>query len=150
MFAKRCSYERAFTLVELMVVVVILGILASAILYNVVGKSEMAKRTKAKVDIATIENLLDLFYLDMNRYPITEEGLDVLYHPSDEDQEKWKGPYAKKPIGKDPWGNPYLYECPGIRSGMPYEVMSLGRDGEEGGEGDDADITSWVAEEGEE
>ena len=142
--------ERGFTLIELLVVLAILAILAAAILPNVVGKKEGANRVKAQTDIAMIESLLDQFYLDMDRYPTTEEGLRVLYFAPEEETEKWKGPYPKKPIPRDPWGNPYVYESPGIRSAQAYEVMSYGRDGEEGGENEDADVISWVDIEGEE
>jgi len=142
--------ESGFTLIELLVVLAILAILAAAILPNVVGKKEGAMRTKAQTDIAMIESLLDQFYLDMDRYPTTEEGLRVLYFKPEEETEKWKGPYPKKPIPKDPWGNPYVYESPGTRSAQAYEVMSYGRDGEEGGEADAADIVSWVDIESEE
>ena len=149
---KRLRKQKAFTLIELMVVLVILGILVVVIVPNVVGKSDMASCTTARANIAIIEGLLDQFYLDMGRYPTTEEGLRVLFYEPEEDAEKWGGPYPKKPIGKDPWGNPYIYESPGTRSALslPYELMSLGKEGQEGGEGYDADITSWPEEEGEE
>jgi len=132
-----------FTLVELMVVLLILGILAAAIVPNVVGRTDSAKHTKAQSDIAIIEGLLDQFYLDMGRYPTTEEGLNALYYAPEQDQEKWHGPYPKKPIPKDPWGHDYVYECPGTHSSLPYEVSSYGRSGREGGEGADAPIISW-------
>ena len=139
--------DGAFTMIELMVVLIIVSILAAAILPNVIGKSDKAKRTKAQADIAMIEGFLDEFYLDMDRYPTTDEGLRILYFQPDEDTENWGGPYSKKPIPKDPWKNPYIYECPGTHSSMPYEVYSLGKDGEEGGEDFDADIISWFDEE---
>lgn len=142
--------EGGFTLIELMVVLAILAILATAILPNIVGKRERAAQTKAQTDIAMIESLLDQFYLDLGRYPTSEEGLRILYFAPGEETEKWKGPYSKKPIPNDPWDNPYIYECPGSRTSQPYEVASFGKDGEEGGEGDDADIVSWVDIEGEE
>ena len=142
--------EGGFTLIELMVVLAILAILATAILPNIVGKRERAAQTKAQTDIVMIESLLDQFYLDLGRYPTSEEGLRILYFAPEEETEKWKGPYSKKPIPNDPWGNPYIYECPGMHTSQPYEVASFGRDGEEGGEGDDADIASWVDIEGEE
>jgi len=142
--------EEGFTLIELMVVLAILAILATAILPNIVGKRERAAQTKAQTDIAMIESLLDQFYLDMGRYPTSEEGLRILYFAPEEETEKWKGPYPKKPIPNDPWGNPYIYECPGTHTSQPYEVASFGKDGEEGGEGDDADIVSWVDVESEE
>jgi len=133
----------AFTLIELMVVLMILGILVVAIVPNVVGKTDRAKRTKAQADIAVIEALLDQFYLDMGRYPTTEEGLKALYYAPEQDQDKWHGPYPKKPIPKDPWGHDYVYECPGTHSSLPYEVSSYGRSGREGGEGEDAPVISW-------
>jgi general secretion pathway protein G len=138
---------QGFTLIELMVVLGILALLAAAILPNVVGKSDAAKQAKAKTDIAVIESLLDHFYLDMGRYPATEEGLRALYTAPDSDTEKWKGPYSKKKIVPDPWGNPYQYVAPGTHGSQPYEVWSLGRDGREGGSGVDADIVSWEEEE---
>ncbi len=136
--------QRGFTLIELMVVLVILALLVTLVVPNVVGKSDEAKQTKAKTDIAMIEVLLDQFYLDMGRYPTIDEGLRALYRNPDESNEKWKGPYPKKPLPPDPWGNPYVYESPGSRSAQPYELFSLGRDGQEGGEGFDMDIVSWV------
>jgi general secretion pathway protein G len=141
-----CSAKRdahGFTLIELMVVLAILALLAAAILPNVVGKSDTAKQGKAKTDIAMIESLLDQFYLDMGRYPTTDEGLKVLFTPPENDATKWKGPYSKKKIPADPWGKPYEYDSPGTHSSAPYEVCSYGRDGQEGGEGPDADIVSW-------
>ena len=144
MTRNRTREEQGFTLVELMVVLVILALLATTIATSVVGKSDKAKQAKAKTDIAMVESLLDQYYLDMDRYPTTDEGLRVLYYRPDEEDEKWQGPYSKKPIPPDPWGNLYTYECPGIHSDQPYEVASYGKDGEEGGEEYDEDITSWA------
>ncbi|MBI5093049.1 MAG: type II secretion system major pseudopilin GspG [Candidatus Hydrogenedentes bacterium] len=135
--------KEGFTLIELMVVLAILALLAAAILPNVVGKSDTAKQGVAKTDIAMIESLLDQFYLDMGRYPTTEEGLNALFTAPEGDSAKWKGPYSKKKIPADPWGIPYVYDCPGTHSSAPYEVCSYGRDKQEGGEGVDADIVSW-------
>ncbi len=145
MNTRRVRRQNGFTLIELMVVMVLLAILAAAIVPNVVGKSDKAKYTKAKTDIAMIESLLDQYYLDMGRYPTTEEGLRVLFFKPEDDDGSWKGPYSKKPIPNDPWGNPYVYESPGTHSQQPYEVASYGKDGAEGGEGDyNEDIVSWV------
>lgn len=143
---RKQSINAGFTLIELMVVLAILAMLVAVIAPNVVGRSDDAKQSKAKTDVAMIESMLDLFYLDMGRYPGTEEGLRVLYSPPDDGAEKWKGPYPKKPIPKDPWGNLYIYESPGSHTAMTYEVSSLGKDGQEGGESYDADIVSWVEE----
>jgi general secretion pathway protein G len=136
-----------FTLIELMIVAVVLAILAAAIVPNIVGRTEVARRSRAQSDIASMESLLQLYYLDMGRYPTSEEGLRVLYYPPDEDEDKWRGPYMTKPQFEDPWGNDYVYRSPGTNSQMPYEIVSYGADGQEGGEGDDADVQSWVEEE---
>jgi general secretion pathway protein G len=136
--------NQGFTMIELMVVLIILVLLVSMIVPNIVGKSDDAKQAKAKTDIAMIEALLDQYYLNMGEYPATEEGLRVLYWEPEHDTEKWKGPYSKKPIPKDPWDQPYLYVRPGTHSGQPYEIWSFGRDKQEGGESYDQDIVSWV------
>ena len=141
--------QEGFTLIELMVVLIILALLVTVIVPNVVGKSDDAKQTKAKADVASIEALLDQYYLDMGQYPTTDEGLGALYRAPSDGEEKWKGPYSKKPIPPDPWGEPYGYESPGTHTSQPYEVWSHGRDKQEGGEGYDADITSWVEEDNE-
>lgn len=147
MHVKDKRNERGFTMIELMVVLVILVLLVTMIVPNIVGKSDQAKVTKAKTDIAMMESFLDQFYLDTGRYPEQEEGLRVLYYQPDGEVDGWKGPYSKKPIPDDPWGNPYVYAIPGTHSTQPYEIFSLGRDGQEGGEKFDADIVSWVDEE---
>ena len=143
---RRRRATAGFTLIELMIVAVVLAILAAAILPNVIGRTETARQMRAKSDIAVLEMALDLFYLDMGRYPATEEGLRVLYYPPETDAEKWTGPYLKKPTLEDPWDNPYVYYSPGTHTDMPYEIISYGKDGDEGGEADGADITSWPAE----
>jgi general secretion pathway protein G len=139
--------DDGFTLIELMVVLIILALLVTVIVPNVVGKSDDAKQTKARADIASIEALLDQYYLDMGHYPTTEEGLRALYRAPSDGEEKWKGPYSKKPIPPDPWGEPYGYESPGTHTNQPYEVWSYGRNKQEGGEGFDVDITSWFEDE---
>lgn len=133
-----------FTLIELMIVAAVLAILAAAIVPNLVGRRETARRSRAQSDIAVLESMLELFYLDMDRYPSTEEGLRVLYFEPETDAEKWQGPYLRKPLFEDPWRNEYVYRSPGTDSVQPYEIVSYGKDGEQGGEGDDADVQSWV------
>lgn len=133
-----------FTLIELMIVAVVLAILAAAVIPNIVGRTEKARRARAQSDIAAFETLLDLYYLDMGRYPDSDEGLRVLYYVPDEDEERWGGPYMKKPTFTDAWGGEYEYRIPGTYSGQAYEIVSYGKDGEEGGEGDDEDVQSWV------
>jgi len=133
-----------FTLMELLVVMVILVLLASVVTMVVIKRVEDAKHAKAVADIASIENALDQFYLHNGRYPATEEGLDALrVKPQTEDLPHWDGPYVKKAIPTDPWAREYVYLCPGEHNPDSYDLYSLGRDGREGGTGNDADITNW-------
>ena len=123
------------TLVELMVVIVIIGVLASVVTVNVRGYLTKAKQNAARQEIATIITALDTFYATCSRYPTNEEGIEILTRPSEKLPEALiKG----KPI--DPWGKPYQYNSPGAAE--PYEVICYGADGREGGDGADADIRS--------
>ncbi len=144
-FIRNTMKLAAFTLIELMVVIVILGILAAFIVPRVSKRPEDAKVTKAKVEIANIEQALELYYLDNGMYPTSEQGLSALIEePSSGDvPPNWKegGYLAKKRMPVDPWGNPYVYVSPGIQN-EDYDLYSLGKDGAEGGEGYDADITN--------
>jgi len=137
---------QAFTLIELMVVIVILGILAVIVVPKITKRPEEARVTKAKIEISNLEQALELYYLDNGSYPTTEQGLDALVEkPQTGDiPEKWrKGGYlSKKKVPLDPWGHPYVYISPGIHND-DYDLYSLGKDGKEGGEGFDADITNW-------
>jgi general secretion pathway protein G len=136
----------AFTLIELMVVVVILGILAVFVVPRVAGRPEEARVTKARVEIANLEQALELYYLDNGRYPDTEQGLEALVRKPDTGPEpsNWQpGGYLSKPrLPVDPWRNPYMFMSPG-NNNPDYDLYSLGRDGQPGGEGYDADITNW-------
>jgi general secretion pathway protein G len=130
-----------FTLIEIMVVVVILGILAALIAPNVISRIDEAQVTKVRQDIRAIESALKLFRLDRFKYPSTEEGLDALVTPPTDSTVTWPaGGYLDR-IPKDPWDRPYLYLQPG--KGGEFDVYTLGRDGVEGGEGLDADIGNW-------
>ena len=111
--------------------------------------AQPARRARAQADIAAFETVLDMFSLDIGRYPTTEEGLRVLYFEPETDADRWRGPYLKKPQFRDPWGSDYVYRSPGIYSDQPYEIVSYGKDAQEGGEGDDADVPSWVEMEAE-
>lgn len=132
--------QAGFTLIELLVVMVILGLLAALVVPNYVRQGEKARIKAARVQIENLGAALDTFRLDIGRYPTSQEGLDALRErPSGID--RWDGPYLKKEIPKDPWGNLYLYRSPGEKE--PYELFSYGADGVAGGAGDGADIKSW-------
>ncbi len=147
-----------FTLIELMIVIVIIGILATLLVPKIMERPEEARRTKAKLDIKTVENALKLYKIDTGVYPTTEQGLEALIRkPSTAPvPSKWRdGGYLEgDSVPKDPWGNPYYYTAstssgstsgmsgaPGT-SGRDYEIISYGRDGQPGGTGRDADISS--------
>ncbi|MEL4177446.1 type II secretion system major pseudopilin GspG [Roseateles sp. PN1] len=129
-----------FTLLELLVVMVIIGLLAGYVgpkFFGQIGKSEV-KATRAQID--GLQKSLDQYRLDVGRYPTTEQGLAVLVDkPADE--PRWAGPYLSKALPKDPWRNDYQYRSPGEHG--DYDLYSFGRDGRPGGEGEDADVTSW-------
>jgi len=135
-----------FTLIELMVVVVILGILAGLIIPRIMGRPEEARRLKAKLQIQQLEQALKLYYLDNGMYPTTEQGLQALVEkPTIEPIPKnWReGGYLEKgKVPLDPWGNPYVYISPGIHN-KDFDLESYGADGEDGGEGKYADIENW-------
>lgn len=139
---KRHRREEGFTLVELMVVIVIIGLLAAIVTFNVLPAGDKGKITKAKADISTIGGALEMYRLQMNGYPTTSQGLQALVTaPSGVNAAEYqKGGYIKK-LPNDPWGRPYLYASPGQHG--EADVWSLGADGKEGGEGANADITSW-------
>ena len=140
--------DQGFTLLELMVVVVILGILALYVAPKFMGAPEEARINAAKVQIKSIETALKMYRLDNGIYPSTEQGLDALIQPPEVGQlaRKWKkGGYLEKTkIPKDPWGNDYIYLSPGVHS--DFDLMSYGPDGEPGGEDENADINNWDLE----
>ena len=143
--------DRGFTLIELMVVIVILGILAGLIIPRIMGRPEEARRMKAKVQIESIETALKLYKLDNGSYPTTEQGLEALIQAPTVGQlpRAWReGGYLEKgKVPVDPWGNEYVYLYPGINSGADdYDLSSYGADGQPGGEGKDEDVNSWEIE----
>ena len=139
---------RGFTLIELMVVMVILGILASMIVPRIMDRPEEARRTKAAVDIQALEQALQMYKLDNGQYPTTEQGLQALVELPSTGRlaKRWrKGGYLDKgKVPKDPWGNDYVYISPGMHG--DFDIISYGADGEPGGEGPDADINNWELE----
>ncbi|WP_087037299.1 type II secretion system major pseudopilin GspG [Oceanisphaera profunda] len=132
--------QRGFTLLELLVVLVVLGLLAGIVAPKYFGQ---LGRSEVKVASAQIEGLakaLDLYRLDMGRYPSTEQGLNALViAPNNE--LKWGGPYLQKQVPQDPWGISYIYRSPGEYG--DYDLLSLGKDGQPGGDNENADIVSW-------
>ncbi len=139
----RTRGSRAFTLIEIMVVVVIMGVLAALVVPRLMGRTDDARILAARQDIATLMQALKLYRLDNNRYPTTEQGLQALItRPSSGPvPANWKtGGYVDR-LNKDPWGNPYQYLSPGVRGEV--DLFSLGADGKPGGAGVDADVGSW-------
>ncbi len=132
--------QAGFTLMELLLVLVILGLLAAVVGPTLYQRIKPAKQTAAREQIEDFSTALDNFVVDVGRYPTTQEGLNALRVKPD-GADKWNGPYLKKEIPTDPWGHPYQYRSPGRSGG--YEITSYGADGREGGEGDNADINSW-------
>ncbi len=133
----------AFTLIELMIVVIILGLLATIVTPKILDKPEKARRAKAKVEICNIESALAYFKTEIGRFPTTSEGLEALVtNPGVQGYDN-EGYLKRVPL--DPWGHPYVYISPGIKS-KDYDLESYGKDGEEGGAGDDADIENWNIE----
>ena len=128
---RRDDGESGFTLVELMVVIVIIGLLATVVIINVLPATDKAAATKAKADVATLEQGVEMYRLNKLHYPNGEEGLKAVSAEG----------YVKR-LPKDPWGNPYVYAAPG-RNGRAFDIYSYGADGREGGEGQDADIGNW-------
>lgn len=135
--------QRGFTLIEIMVVVVIMGILAALVVPRLMSRADDARVTAARQDISTLMQALKLYRLDNQRYPTTEQGLQALIErpSSGPPANGWKsGGYVDK-LPRDPWGGPYQYMSPGIKGEV--DVFSLGADGQPGGTGNDADIGSW-------
>jgi general secretion pathway protein G len=134
--------RRGFSLIELMVVLVILGILAATIIPQVLGTKEEAKVGAAKAHVSELESALERFNVHMDRFPTTEEGLKVLVEAPANETTKWRGPYINI-LRPDPWNNPYQYANPGVRNPSRFDLWSRGKDAADGGEGDAADIGNW-------
>src|SRR5438552_6309221 len=132
--------DRGITLIELLVVMVIIALFTTLVGQRVFRNVEKARQTTAKAQIGEFESVLDAFRLDVGRYPTTEEGLQALrVRPGN--IERWDGPYLRKDVPLDPWQRPYVYHCPGQHG--DFDLYSLGADGQDGGEGEAADVTNW-------
>jgi general secretion pathway protein G len=135
-------YQRGFTLVEILVVITIIGLIMALVGPRVINYLGESKVKAAKIQIESFGNALDLFYLDAARYPTTSEGLRALVERPG-NTGLWNGPYLKgNVVPNDPWGRPYVYRSPGQYGA--YDIVSYGADGQEGGSGASADITSWT------
>lgn len=137
---QRRSCQLAFTLIELLVVIAILGLIAGLVGPQVLKQFTGAKSDTARLQIADLSAGLDLFFIDLGRYPTAEEGLGALTLAPGQLPE-WDGPYLRRSIPDDPWGQPYRYRSPGEHG--PFDLMSYGADQQPGGTGNDADINSW-------
>jgi general secretion pathway protein G len=136
---RRSRGEGGFTLVEMLVVITIIGLIMALVGPRVLNYLGESKAKAAKIQLESFASALDLYYLDLGRYPSSNEGLGALVHASN--TSGWNGPYLRGgALPNDPWGHPYLYRSPGDRA--PYTIVSLGSDGQEGGSGTAADIST--------
>lgn len=132
--------QRGFTLIEVMVVVVIIGILGALVVPQVMGRPDQAKVTVARGDLKAVASALEMYRLDNHVYPDTQQGLEALVQRPEQGAPNWNREGYLRTLPVDPWGRPYLYLSPGM--GAPYQLYSLGADGRQGGEGTDADLDS--------
>ncbi|MET0264253.1 MAG: type II secretion system major pseudopilin GspG [Duganella sp.] len=140
-FIRRQRAARGFTLLELLVVIVIIGLLAAFVAPKYFGQIGRSKVQIAKAQIESFEKALDQYRIDTDHYPDTSAGMVALFvQPANE--PNWRGPYLKKGVPVDPWGRAYIYKSPGS-DGREYEILSEGGDGKAGGDNDNADIVSW-------
>ena len=143
--AKKRTDEEGFTLTELMVVLVIIGLLATVVIINVLPAADQANQTKVRADISTLESALEQYRLDNMSYPRSEQGLQALVTPPSDltqPQRYRSGGYIRR-LPTDPWGNAYQYTQPGAQSGGAYDIFTYGADGQPGGEAENADIGNW-------
>lgn len=141
----RPPHEQGFTLLELMIAIVIIGLLATLVVINVLPSQDRAMVEKARADVAVLEQALEAYRIDNLAFPSTEDGLAALTAPPSglARPERYRpGGYIRR-LPEDPWGNPYQYRAPG-ENGAPFDVFSLGADGRPGGDGNDADIGNWT------
>jgi general secretion pathway protein G len=146
---QRLAGRGGFTLIEMLVIIAIIAVLAAVVAPEVFKNVGDANAGAARQQIELLGTALDSYRLDNHAYPSTDQGLAALRtEPSTGARPpRWRGPYLRKAIPDDPWGRPYVYVSPGRHDPRGYDLSSLGRDGREGGEGEDADVTSWSADE---
>ena len=133
--------RRGFTLIELVVVIIVLGLLAGLVAPQIFGRVSEARDVAAKTQMATLGAALDSYRLDNGAYPSTAQGLKALReNPGAAAAPAWRGPYLRKDVPADPWGRPWVYASPGVRNPNGFGLMTLGRDGKAGGSGEDADL----------
>ena len=137
----RKKSERGITLIEMLVVVTIIALFAALVAPRMMGQADKAKRTAARAQIESFMTALGAYKLDTGTYPTTDQGLNAL-RVKPESATQWAGPYLPKDIPMDPWGRPFLYKYPGEHGDEP-DIISLGADGQPGGEGNNADVVSW-------
>lgn len=137
----RTTRPRGFTLLEMLVVLVIIGLIASLVGPQLFNRVDTSKVQVADTQARMLRGAVETFYLEVGRLPTSQEGLSVLTQPPVDDRAKarWRGPYLNEAVPADPWGNPYVYSVPG-GDAMPFALYSLGADGQPGGEGNDADV----------
>lgn len=146
-----CTSERkrvargGFTLIEMLVILAIIAVLAAVVAPEILKNVGDANSSAAKQQVELLGLALDSYRLDNHQYPTTEQGLEALRTEPVAGQRavRWRGPYLKAAVPADPWGKPYVYVSPGRNNPQGYDLYTLGRDGREGGEGEDADVTSW-------
>jgi general secretion pathway protein G len=137
--------RNGFTLVEILVVIIVISLLATLVAPNVFRHVGRAKDTTARAQVELLSAAVEAYRLDNDRFPTTEQGLAALRTlPTLEPRPRaWRGPYLRREVPVDPWGRPYLYRSPGTVNREGYDLLTLGRDGLEGGEDEDADVLSW-------
>jgi general secretion pathway protein G len=143
--ARPAGGRAGFTLIEILVVIAVLAMLAALVAPNVFQHVGTARDATARSQIELLGAALDAYRLDNGRYPSTDQGLEALQSAPNVEPfpTNWRGPYLRKAVPADPWGNPYIYISPGEINPRGYDLLSLGADGQPGGEGDDADVVSW-------
>lgn len=136
---RHCSGESGFSLLEVLIVLMIIGLVATLVGPRLLSQFDRSKVTTAKVQVRSLMAAVETMKLDLGRFPTTEEGLTILTTPPAEGRENWFGPYLNEALPMDPWGKPYVYAQPADPSARP-RIGSLGSDGREGGDGDNADL----------